>query len=528
MSIILKSQNALSVSSPANGSASLFFDQAINLLAYKTNNNTYYFNAVKSASNTGSTNTLEIYSGSTINSNITNFKFFTISGTNGASVSQENQNIVISASNNTLDYSASNLGSGSFVYNHISGNITNRTNNINLLSITGSSGVSVILSGNVYIISNSVSKETISVLTSSYYIPDPTFFSSATFAPPDSTSHSSAWPISGVVYLFGTYKGGIGSSKILYATMSNPTSWSQVSGAVHFFNTTQQAILGNKIYSFGGRDNVTTNPISTIYSASVNNPLSWSNTGATLPNARAIGSLYVSKETGKIIIYGGITGSFVLQNTIFTASISNPLVWGTAPTTLPGVNFGQTLIEAGDWIYLYGGGTTGSPATTSSVIWRAHKTTPTVVSNSGFTLTQSFGQPCQPIQIGNYVYIFSNIISNGTFRIDINKPWAPEFISGAMSIPFANKFLSPVFIAQNKIFHMGGTNGGPNGANGPNFLTTVHTSSYVTTGTIIESSSLDYGTDFSLEKISGLPTIRSSVEKFGSSAIWQTDIDYTE
>jgi hypothetical protein len=292
--------------------------------------------------------------------------------------------------------------------------------------------------------------------------------------------------------------------------MSNPTSWSQVSGVVDFFQGEHQAIIGNKIYHFGGYQNGTLLAHSTIYSASVENPLSWSNTGASIPAGRTHSCLYVSKETGKIIIYGGgdSNASPVPQNTIYTASISNPLVWGTAPTTLPGINMGQTLMEAGDWIYLYGGYSTGS------VIWRAHKTNPTVVSNTSYTLTQSLIFSCQPIQIGNYAYIFSNWVTNGTYRIDINKPWAPEFISGTMSIPVALMRKNPVFIAQNKIFHLGGTD-----------HPAIHTSSYyITSSTTMTSSSL-YQNATAVIDINKQTTQYSSVEKFGASTIWQTDIN---
>jgi hypothetical protein len=477
-----------------------------------------------SASNIGSG--VEIYSGSN-QTGVINLVFYSLTGSGAISVNRNINDIEISNSSTgktDIIYSASNTDSGYNIYSD--SNISNDIIDFKFNSIAGTGSVIVNTIGNTIVLYNSVSNINLGKLQynninykNNFIQPDPTFFSSATFVTPDMTYYSSAWPISGVVYLFGTFNNTVGTNKILYATMSNPTSWSQATYTLPVTDPQHQAIIGNKIYQFGG---LTSGPSQTgsllIYTASVNNPLDWGYSGAALPAGRGLGRIYVSKETGKIIIYGGVNQSSVIQNTILTASISNPLVWGTAPTTLPGVNYAQALIEAGDWIYLYGGGTIGSPVTMSNAIWRAHKTTPMVVSNSGFTLTRSLSQPCQPVQIGSYVYILANLHTTGTFRIDVNKPWAPEFISGAMCLPFS-KYNAPAFIAQNKIFVMGG--GPPAGNN----RSSVHTSSYYITASTTYVSSNLYDSAPALETKTKKPTLYSSIEKFGASTIWQSDID---
>jgi hypothetical protein len=518
MGIILKSEITSSVHIPEPGRINIFYNDDLRSFGIKNHNNEiriYKGSTTKVTASNVTNFGINFYSGSSQNNTVKTLQFFSLKyyGLTG-SLNLSNNTITIDAG--LIQYSASNIGTGLSIYSG------SNNNTFNFFTITGTlNNTSVTLISGTLFVSTSLtasSGSSYSFTSDTFIQPDPTFFSSATFAPPEGTYNSSALPISGVVYLFGMFNDtGNPVGKILYATMSNPTSWSQTTNtnAIYLLDPYQQAIIGNKIYKFGGTTSGSINSGSLqIYTASVNNPLSWGYSGATLPGARARASIYVSKETGKIVFYGGRNQSDVGQNTIFTASISNPLVWGTAPTTLPATNSSFILIEAGDWIYLYGG------SENTNAIWRAHKTTPTVVSDSGFTLTRSLSFGSQPVQIGNYVYILGNLLSNGTFKIDVNKPWAPEFISGAMSIPAANIYAAPVFMAQNKIFLMGGGAGNPLGKR-----RFVHTSSYFTTAsTVIPSSSL-YQNVPSLESETQTPTVFSKVEKFGASTIWQTDFD---
>jgi hypothetical protein len=519
MSIVFKNELTTSLTTPKNNKINLFYNNSSIMFGFKKSNGDIItlnepISGSISMSNTGSG--IGIFSGSTISTAIVNFSFFKlrhlgISGT----LSNSNNTIIVYGSRNTFNFSSKGIGLSIY-----SGS---NNNTFNFFTITGASdNTTITLNDNTLYISTSITGTVVVqsesfILTESFYIPDP--FSLVTssimrFPSGNVPAYGTPFPINGVIYTFGGSDGSKATDRIYYASMSNPTSWSQTNaGTFMYFGGKQQAIIGNKIYAFGGSSGSYIGKRD-ILTASVNNPLDWGNSNILIPgNTRVASVLYVSKETNKIILYGGYDYSNWL-NTIITASIYEPLDWGTALTTLPAARASMCILEAGEWIYFLHGDSSGSIAT--NTIWRAHKSNPTVVIDTGLTTPfTSNGNPYAPsIQIGEYYYFWGLSGQTSSYRIHVEKPWEFETISRNLSFNFngtpTNSFLN--YIVNNKLFVW---NGG---------AVAMTSSQLITCSTIIPSSSL-YQNVPSIRNDNYMPTIYAGTHKFGSDVLFQTDFD---
>lgn len=174
------------------------------------------------------------------------------------------------------------------------------------------------------------------------------------------------------LWIFGglTSSGSAVFSASLYATASNPLSWSIVpvtwfgGGGYQSTIAGNAAVLGDKICAFGGFNGSGFNNVNTsVYTSSVQNPSAWGvanigiNPGCAYINNSGvvIGNYYYN--------FGGYNGS-IISSKINRAQISNP---GGYASTLFSNSFNdhsQVAIVSGSKLLLYGGFTsTGSIAT---------------------------------------------------------------------------------------------------------------------------------------------------------------------
>jgi len=221
-------------------------------------------------------------------------------------------------------------------------------------------------------------------------------------SPVDSFTTNPPLSISSIVPQTGPTAGGtnvtITGTNFMPPNTGGDANWGTVTGKTLPSNLygAQQAVIGNKIYLFGGYNGSAY--VNTIFSALLSDPTTWSNTGKTLP-----GSLYLSqlvKVGNNLYLFGGSNGS--VTSVIYTASVSDPTSWTVVSgKTLPGNLYNSQLATVGNNLYLLGGHN-GSTAT--NVIYSASVADPTTWTNTGKTLP---GNLCasQIITIGNNLYL---------------------------------------------------------------------------------------------------------------------------
>ncbi|MGH7156500.1 MAG: Kelch repeat-containing protein [Candidatus Saccharimonadales bacterium] len=224
----------------------------------------------------------------------------------------------------------------------------------------------------------------------------------------------------------------------------------------------QSATIGNDMYMFGGGD---ASPVNTIYHATVANPTSWDNaSGATLSAPLSSSTLAIIGNT--IYMFGGFTGSSA-TSAIYYASTSSPTSWSTSGSTLPGPLAESQLAVIGNYIYLFGGFNSSWGSGWSNVIYRAPVSSPTTWTNMSLPANGSYTIPAllagsQLAVIGNYVYLFGGAISgsltNEIFRAPISNPlsWGTTFV-GVLPGALGNSSLA---IIGNYVYLFGGYNSG--------------------------------------------------------------------
>jgi hypothetical protein len=150
----------------------------------------------------------------------------------------------------------------------------------------------------------------------------------------------------GYAYLLG----GKYSDKIYRARLSRPTEWEDTGATLpNYLSGAQLAIIGDKIYLFGGSD---TQSLDNIYSAEVTNPLIWTDHGSLLP--RRINNAQLAIVDGYIYLFGGYEITHPTA-AILRASAADPLTWVDTGNTLPIPLYNSHLAIIDNNIYLYGG-----------------------------------------------------------------------------------------------------------------------------------------------------------------------------
>lgn len=227
--------------------------------------------------------------------------------------------------------------------------------------------------------------------------------------------------IDGYIYMFG----GKITDKIYRAHVNNPADWEDT-GAVlpSKLYGSSLAIVDGYIYLFGGNNGVDADiglgAIDNIFSAPVTNPLLWTDHGSLLPKRLELSCL--GMDGYQIYLFGGreINGA---SDVIFTAATTNPLVWTDTGATMPYKVYGSTIAEINDKWMMFGGML--SPNSPTNTIISASINTPLSWGVTGLLpWSTAFGQY---VNIGGDGYIFGPMNGAPTtftsiLRCNLNNP----------------------------------------------------------------------------------------------------------
>ncbi|HEU5004919.1 MAG TPA: capsid cement protein [Candidatus Saccharimonadales bacterium] len=256
-------------------------------------------------------------------------------------------------------------------------------------------------------------------------------------------------------------------TKTIYtATTSNPTSWTDTGKTLpNNLGQSQTAIIGNYIYMFGGFGGTSgNNATNVIYRASVSDPTTWVDTGATLPGNLASSQLAIIGNY--IYLYGGNNGAASsgagATNVIYRASVSDPLTWSNMSSVANGSHvmplnmFGSQLAVIGNYVYVFGG---YNGSAYFSGVYRASVSDPLTWTYTNYNAVAATGQ--QLAIIGNYVYLIGGqpggTITQAVYRAPINDPVA-GWTSVGNFLPTATTYGS-IQVVGNALYLLGGYNG---------------------------------------------------------------------
>ena len=257
--------------------------------------------------------------------------------------------------------------------------------------------------------------------------------------------------IDGYAYMFG----GKLTDKIFRADINNPANWFDTGATLPTpLYGSSLAIVSDTIYLFGGDDGYGAGegPLGVIYSAPVSDPLTWTDTGFTLPEPLLYSSL--GMFSGKLYLFGGLTPAGA-TDVIYSAATSNPLNW-IADGYIPVPVYGSSVAQLDGYWFLYGGQLTPDAAT--GAIWTASTSDPTFWYPDGYLPWPcSFGQF---VTAGNDGYLFGPMPGSapmGYTHIVQSHISAPEtWIDIKRFIP-ANISHSQVAIIYDRIWFFGGS-----------------------------------------------------------------------
>jgi len=211
--------------------------------------------------------------------------------------------------------------------------------------------------------------------------------------------------IDGYIYLFG----GQNSNKIFRASVNNPATFTDTGATLPIAGLagSQLAILNGTIYLFGGTTDATlTSPTDVILSAPASNPLNWTNHGSLLPRMLHHSQLAVINNT--IYLFGGNESNHAVAD-IFSAPLSNPLSWSETGSFLPTPLFASQLAIIDGYAYLFGGLLSSSVSV--NTIYAASLSDPTFWFLDGYLpYPASYGQFAT---IGNQGYLFTPTVISG-------------------------------------------------------------------------------------------------------------------
>lgn len=243
------------------------------------------------------------------------------------------------------------------------------------------------------------------------------------------------------------------SSNIVYSShLNDPLNLvshknAQVGDQSEFINNIYSTSIDDYFYAYGTKDDLGGTASGSIYRAHINSPLSWADTGDTLPSASGDGMVYVSDTD--IYVIGGInTGSTVLS-TIDTASRATPTTFTTSGNTLPAPRVYGMLATIGTTIYMYGGSSDGTAST--STIYEASTSDPTSWTDTGDSIPQTIHAAAIYVS-DTHVWIFGGQDSVGGTALD-------TIYRATLAAPttFLNVGTLPYEIDGNKVF-VSGTN----------------------------------------------------------------------
>jgi hypothetical protein len=156
-------------------------------------------------------------------------------------------------------------------------------------------------------------------------------------------------------------------------------------------------VVGDYIYSFAG--SFSASPWLNKYSqrALLSSPTAWTDLGnAIFPEATSwVGGIVIDDY---VYVYGGVYGT---AGKILRAPVSNPLSWSNTGGSLPGSSAGHLYYLSPTTLYIF----------TGSTIWTAPRTDAKTVTATGLTAPTTFSHQNMFIHDG-YIYILNSYTSN--------------------------------------------------------------------------------------------------------------------
>lgn len=221
------------------------------------------------------------------------------------------------------------------------------------------SAMSTVAGGYVYLLGGSGDTGNPSSATYRAPVSNPTSWAGASGLP-SGLGASQAVVIGNNVFLFGGTSGGSGTRNIYAASTTAPTlTWVNTGRLIpeQLFHS-QAAVIGDYVYLFGGVSSGI-GYRNVIFRAPLADPTNWVNTGATLPAGLAYSKIFMTGSN--IYLIGGAPGGvFAALGPIYRASISDPLTWVNTGATLPTSLYYHSGTILNNTLYLFGGISAGA------------------------------------------------------------------------------------------------------------------------------------------------------------------------
>lgn len=213
----------------------------------------------------------------------------------------------------------------------------------------------------------------------------------------------------GYAYMFG----GKITNAIYRATINNPADWADTGARLPLpLYGSSLGIVDGYIYLFGGDDGYYdgykfsdgyAGAIGNIFRAAITNPLSWINTGASLP-VKLFNSSYGAYD-GYLYLFGGLVNGLP-TNHIYRAPRATPLVWADLGANLPIPIYGNGFAQLDGYWMIMGGMT--SAKTPTNTVWRASVLSPTSWILDGYLpYTMAYSEF---FTVGNFAYMIGSVV----------------------------------------------------------------------------------------------------------------------
>lgn len=230
-------------------------------------------------------------------------------------------------------------------------------------------------------------------------------WSAPTSDPTNVTNTGYTYPVGiwGTAFIrIGSYLYSFGPD-IYQAAVATPTSWSDTGyGTYGSQSNAIVAIIGSSVYMFGGT--ISGSLTGKIITASLSDPITWSDTGDTLPSAMD-SPVTVSVNKGKVYMYNGFSASEV-EYKIYTANMSSPSKVFQQYYSLPEGNASASVFSINGNLYLVGGVlNTGSTTKVYIASLSSDELNFREVNTNGLPASRGY-TPTSSVLINGYCYIY--------------------------------------------------------------------------------------------------------------------------
>ena len=284
---------------------------------------------------------------------------------------------------------------------------------------------------------------------------------------PSATQGGMGALVGNVVYLYGGYNAGVLNT--IWTSSADASQIGLASGytlPVSVFRSNCVRI-GNDLFIFGGATgSLADSATGSIQTASLNDPLTWTASGS-LPFPLSNHSTFVVNGDRDIYLVGGITTGGATNNQILYATASNPFSWSVfTPTWVGGGGYQTTIAGNGAVIggnmCMFGGWTGPGYTNINTQVFTASVSNPLVwnTGNVGITAPAAYINNCGVI-IGNYYYTFGGhdgVSHTGKInRAEITTPGV--YVYTGQNLPATIDDQVAIVSGSGRVFLYGGYNG---------------------------------------------------------------------